>query len=77
MIPWTTGVPAGLAYVGVEVADADLMRAQVDPAFQRTELTPPRSEVADPGERLRRTGAMALAADTVTEAARRPSSRAG
>ncbi|MBX7551212.1 patatin-like phospholipase family protein [Streptomyces sp. tea 10] len=62
-----------------------LFRAQVDPALQQEELTPRDgalveafefaakvdAEVTDPVERLRRMGEMALAAETVTEAARR------
>ncbi|MYT30260.1 MULTISPECIES: patatin-like phospholipase family protein [unclassified Streptomyces] len=62
-----------------------LFQAQVDPALQQEELTPRDgalvsafefgakvdAEVADPVERLRRIGEMALAAETVTEAERR------
>ncbi|MEU9169879.1 patatin-like phospholipase family protein [Streptomyces sp. NPDC048420] len=64
----------------------ELLRAQVDPEFQREELQPPEgalaalfefaakldAEVDDPVERLRRMGELALAADTITEAERRP-----
>ncbi|MER6976624.1 patatin-like phospholipase family protein, partial [Streptomyces carpinensis] len=63
-----------------------LFRTQVDAALQTQELRPTEgaltkvfefgekldTEVTDPAERLRRMGAMALAADTVTEAERRP-----
>ncbi|WP_392674628.1 patatin-like phospholipase family protein [Streptomyces sp. LN785] len=63
-----------------------LFHAQVDPALQREELKPREgalaelfgfgekvdAEVTDPVERLRRIGEMALAAETVTEAERRP-----
>ncbi|GAA1368607.1 patatin-like phospholipase family protein [Streptomyces beijiangensis] len=68
---------------GVELSV--LFRAQVDPAFQKAELKPREgalaevfafgeqvdADVSDPVERLRRMGAMALAADTVAESERR------
>jgi len=63
-----------------------LLQRQVDPALQKEELKPRDgalaalfefaekldAEVGDPVERLRRMGGMALAADTVSEAERRP-----
>jgi len=69
---------------GVELPT--LFQAQVDPVLQREELKPREgalaeffefgekvdAEVTDPVERLRRMGEMALAAETVTEAQRRP-----
>ncbi|MFK4098575.1 patatin-like phospholipase family protein [Streptomyces sp. NPDC019531] len=82
------GTSAG-SVVAAQLAGAtplpELLRSQVDPAFQREELLPREgalaavfefaakldAEVGDPVERLRRTGEMALAADTVTEAERR------
>lgn len=82
------GTSAGsvvVTQVAVGAALPELLRTQVDPAFQRTELLPPEgalaalfafgekldAEVDDPVERLRRMGELALAADTVTEAERR------
>lgn len=106
-IAWATGVLAGLARSGVDVADADLVvgtsagsavaaqlgsglswdelfRRQADPEAQNPELTPAgvsvpevlerwfglAAETPDPGELRRRVGAMALEAETVSEAAR-------
>jgi NTE family protein len=73
------------AQIGSGTALAELLRTQVDPALQRTELKPPEgalaallaygekldAEVSDPVERLRRMGELALGADTVSEAERR------
>ncbi|MGW3117357.1 patatin-like phospholipase family protein [Streptomyces sp. NPDC001107] len=74
------------AQIGSGAELSELLRAQVDPALQREELKPREgalaaafefvakvaAEVTDPVERLRRIGEMALAAETVTEAERRP-----
>ncbi|MEU6254987.1 patatin-like phospholipase family protein [Streptomyces sp. NPDC047043] len=73
------------AQIGSGTALSALLRAQVDPALQKEELKPREgaltavfefaekldAEVTDPVERLRRTGEMALAAETVTGAERR------
>ncbi|MFF4257302.1 patatin-like phospholipase family protein [Streptomyces sp. NPDC001663] len=74
------------AQIGSGTALSALLRAQVDPALQKEELKPREgalaavfefaeklnAEVTDPVERLRRMGEMALAAETVAEAERRP-----
>jgi NTE family protein len=73
------------AQLGSGLPIAELYRRQVEPALQTKELTPSsaavaammeqmltlHAEVPDPLERRRRFGALALAADTVPEAARR------